>query len=66
MDPILTRSNVAANKEEAIRNYQRQANKIVRVNEYEVGDEVLLKRTHGSNPKMNPLWVGPFVIIKRI
>ena len=44
LDPSLTRLNVTANKEEAMQNYQKQANKVIRVNEYKVGDDVLLKK----------------------
>lgn len=66
VDTALLRLNVAANKEEAKRNYQTQANRTVRINEFRPGDLVLLKRTHGSYPKMNPIWVGPYLVIKKI
>ena len=59
-------NNVALNKVDARAAYQKQANKTVKCNEYITGDEVLLKQTHGKNPKLNPLWVGPYIVVKKI
>ena len=58
LDPGLIREN----REEARRNYQKQANKSVTwaENEYAEGDFVPFKRTYGEYPKMNPLDVGPY------
>ena len=66
-DPGLIRENVGANREEARRNYQKQANKSVTraENEYSEGGLVLLKRTHGKYPKMNPLDVGPYRVVRK-
>jgi hypothetical protein len=64
-DKAVLRESARLNKDEARHNYQKQANQSVVVNSYNPGDEVLLKRTHGDNPKMNPLWVGPFVVVKQ-
>ena len=66
VDPVLIRKNITANRQEARKNYQQQANKSTRANSYKAGDLVILKRTHGSHPKMNPIWVGPYQIIKQI
>ena len=62
LDPGLIRENVGVNREEARRNYQKQANKSVTraENEYAEGDLVLFKRTQGEYLKMNPLDVGPY------
>ena len=66
IDKQLVRDNINANRCDARANYQKQANKSTRVNPYNTNDMVLLKRTHGSHPKMNPYWVGPFKIIKQV
>ena len=34
-------------------------------NEYAEGDLVLFKRTHGEYPKMNPLDVGPYTVVRK-
>ena len=67
LDPGLIRENVEANREEAWRNYQKQANKSVTraENEYAGGDLVLFKCTHGEYPKMNPLDVGPYRVVRK-
>jgi hypothetical protein len=65
-DPKLIRQNVIANKEEARASYQKQANKECLVNQYQIGDLVLLRRTHGCHPNMSPLYVGPYEIIKQV
>ena len=54
-----------ANKTDARASYQSQKNKTIKLNDYKVGDLVLLKRTHGSNPKMSPRYIGPYVVVKR-
>ena len=66
VDPNLVRQNINVNRSDARASYQKQANKSTRMNHYNVGDLVLLKRTHGAHPKMNPYWVGPFEVIKRV
>ena len=66
LDANLVRANVSGNREDARAVYQKQANKTVQINEFENGDLVLLKRTHGSYPKMNPHWVGPFRVEKKV
>ena len=45
-DPPLVRENVVANKADARASYQSQKNKTIKLNDYKVGDLVLLKRTH--------------------
>ena len=67
LDPGLICENVEANREEAWRNYQKQANKSVTraENEYAEGDLVLFKCTHGEYPKMNPLDVGPYRVVRK-
>ena len=64
-DPSLVRENVVANKADARASYQSQKNKTIKLNNYKVGDLVLLKQTHGSNPKMSPRYIGPYVVVKR-
>ena len=66
LDPTLLRENIILNREEARSNYQRQANKSVKENAYEIGDWVLLKRNHGENPKMNPKWDQLFEVVKKV
>ena len=67
LDPGLIRENVRVSREEARRNYQRQANKSVTraENEYSEGDLALFKRTHGKYPKMNPLDMGPYRVVRK-
>ncbi len=66
LDQELIRKNIVANRAEARNTYQKQANSKTVINDFKVGDMVLLKRTHGSFPKMNPLWVSPFEVIKKV
>ena len=58
----LIRKNAALNREEARANYQKAANKNNIVHDYKPGDEVV----HGEHPKLNPLSVGPFLVVKKI
>ena len=55
------------NREEARRNYQKQANKSVTraENEYAEGDLVLFKSTHGEYPKISPLDVGSYRVVRK-
>ena len=53
-DQEVLQENALLNKREARENYQKQANQAVVVNDFKPGDSVLLQRTHGENPKMNP------------
>ena len=66
VDKAAVRLNAVANKMDASNAYRGQANKVTKVNEYKVGDHVLLKRTHGEHPKLNPFWVGPYQVEKKI
>ena len=58
--------NVDLNRFEAKANYQKQANKNLVENEFKVGDQILLKRTHGAHAKANPYWVGPYTVTKKL
>ena len=46
IDEELVRQNVLSNKAEASQAYRKQANKVTKINNYNNGDLVLLKRIH--------------------
>ena len=66
LDLNAIRENARLNRLEAQKNYKRQYDKKTNINLYEIGDEVLLKRSHGKFPKLNPKWIGPFTVVKRV
>ena len=66
IDRDAIRKNAELNRKEARSSYKKQHDKNTSVNEFQVGQAVLLKRTHGKYPKMNPKWIGPYTIVKRV
>jgi hypothetical protein len=65
-DVDVLRQNAKLNREESRNNYQKQANQKLVQNNFKIGDDVLLLRTHGANPKINPIWVGPYLVVRSI
>ena len=61
--PKVIQDNARINKEEAMLNYKRYYDKDAETVEYEMDEEVLVKRCYGKYPKANVKWVkGPFYI----
>lgn len=66
-DKGLVLENAHMNRLEAHLGYKQQKDKGERSNEYQSGDLVLIKRTAGKNPKLEPNWIhGPYTIEKKI
>jgi len=68
-EPVPTaviQKNGTLNRDEAKLSYKRQYDKTALVASYEVGQEVLLKRSHGEYPKVSVKWTrGPFIIARK-
>ena len=67
IDVELINKDASKNSAEAKEKYKVQADKQTHVNKFEIGQEVLLKRNFGDNPKISPNWKrGPYYIEKII
>ena len=69
--PALVRFNAEKNREEAQRSYKERLDSKLNTGHFEVGQEVLLKRMFGDNPKISVKWKedakgAPYIIVKRI
>ena len=66
-DPKIVQENARINQIEAQRDYKRRYDKDCKINEFQIGDEVLIKREAGKYPKLNPKWLnGPYIIDRKI
>ena len=67
VDPQLIQHNAKLSRDEAAKLYKEQYDRGTQLQQFSIGQRVLLKRTHGKNPKMSVRWVdGPYFIVKKI
>ena len=69
--PDLVQSNAEKNRTEAQQDYKERLDRKLNTEEFEIGQEVLLKRTFGDNPKISVKWKEaaagqPYIITKRV
>lgn len=69
--PAMVRLNAEKNREESQQDYKERLDSKQNTGQLEVGQEVLLKRTFGDNPKISVKWKEdakglPYIIVKRI
>lgn len=69
--PQLVRQNAEMNRKEAQQSYKERLDSKLNTGIFEVGEEVLLKRTFGDNPKISVKWKEdaeghPYIISKRV
>ena len=69
--PDLVQSNAEKNRTEAQQDYKERLDRKLNTEEFEIGQEVLLIRTFGDNPKISVKWKEaaagqPYIITKRV
>ena len=65
--PELIQENARLNRIEAQQEYKKRLDRGCLVNDFKVGDEVLIKRDAGPHPKAHPKWLdGPYHIDKKV
>ena len=67
MSQNVIQANAHMNRIEAHNQYKTHKKTVNVPNDYAVGDEVMIKRTAGANPKLSPNWlVGPYFVERKI
>ena len=67
VEPAIVQEDADKNRDEAKMSYKREHDKDASNQVLEVGQRVLVKRTHGKFPKAAVKWVdGPFILTKKV